>query len=444
MNKANIRSSKGPIMPARFLALTFLLAIVSTSFAQHKRATRNETILYVWASDQAHVAPDFLAVIDFDQASWTYGSVITTVPLPPPGNVGNEPHHCHLSADNRILACGGLLSLLKGQNGIFFFDVTEARHPRFLMSTKALDSSITDDFFPLPEGGFLITQMGSATGESPGRVAEFDGRLRFVGNHFGRVSMFRELPSEPPLDGFNPHGIAVRPEMNLMLTADFILPSSTLAGSAGPVLRNTVRVWDYNARTITNTIRVLAPDGSPALGLMDVKLLPGDPNSVGYTIGMFDGFVYRIDPKQGTATPAFDLATVTPHVDSPVRGGMGQIMATPKSGDRLIFGLFGTGQLVMLDATDRSNLRQVPGAVVSFGKDAGPHNLELTEDDSRLVVADYFLNEDDAGIIHFDGDHKVRVVKVTRDSLEEDERFKLDFNTAFPTGPARPHGIAMK
>ena len=137
----------------------------------------------------------------------------------------------------RILACGGLLSVLKGQNGIFFFDVTNARHPRFLMSTKALDSSITDDFFPLPEGGFLITQMGSATGGAPGRVAEFDGRLHFVANHFGRASLFEERPAEPPLDGFNPHGIDVRPDLNLMLTADFILPGSTLAGSSGPVLR---------------------------------------------------------------------------------------------------------------------------------------------------------------------------------------------------------------
>jgi selenium-binding protein 1 len=430
-------------MQTRFLVFTLIFVTALTSFAQRRRV-KDETILYVWASDQAHLAPDFLAVIDFDEASWTYGSVITTVPLPPPGNTGNEPHHCHLSADKRILACGGLLSLLKGQNGIFFFDVTDARHPRFLMSAKALDSSITDDFFPLPEGGFLITQMGSATGEAPGRVAEFDGRLRFVGNHFGRVSLFSELPSEPPLDGFNPHGISVRPDLNLMLTGDFVLPSSTLTGSAGPVLRNTVRVWDYNARKITNTIRVLTPDGSPALGMMDVKLLPGDPNGTAYTIGMFDGFIYKIDSRNGTAAPAFDLAALTPHIETEVRGGMGQIMATPASGDRLIFGLFGTGQVAMLDATDRAKLRQIPGAIVSFGKDAGPHNLELTEDDSRLVVVDYFLNEDDGGIIHFEGDHKVHVLKVTHDSLAEDERFKLDFNTAFPTGPARPHGVAMK
>ena len=429
-------------MLTRFFTL-LLMCGTSISFAQHQRS-KDESILYVWASDEAHKTPDFLAVIDFDQTSWTYGKVITTVPIPPPGNFGNEPHHCHLTANKRILGCGGLLSLLKDQNGIFFFDVSDARHPRFLMSTRALDSSITDDFFPLPEGGFLITQMGSASGEAPGRVAEFDGRLRFVGNHFGKMSLFRELPTEPPIDGFNPHGIAVRPELNLMLTSDFILPSSTLTGSAGPVLRNTVRVWDYNERKITKTIRLTAPDGSPALGMMDVKLLPTDPTGTGYTIGMFDGFIYKLNPMLGTAEPAFDLTSITPHIDSPVRGGMGQIMATPQRGDRLIVALFGTGQVAMLDATDRSKLRQVPGAIMSFGKEAGPHNIELTDDDSRLVVVDYFLNQGDAGLIHFDGDHRVRVLKVSRNSLVEDERFQLDFNTAFPSGPARPHGIAMK
>jgi 56kDa selenium binding protein (SBP56) len=427
--------------------LSFCLALAGAAapnaVAQHG-GSKPETVLYVWASDQAHRAPDFLAVVDFDENSTTYGKVLNTVPLPPPGNIGNEPHHCHLSADKNVLACGGLLSLLKGQNGIFFFDVSSARNPRFLLSAKAVESSITDDFFPLTEGGFLITQMGSASGEAPGRVAEFDGQLHFVANHFGPVTLFQEWPSAPPLDGFNPHGISARPDLDLMMTADFILPSSTLAGSAGPVLRGSVRIWDYKARKITKTVELLSPDGGPALGTMDVKMLPRDPLGTAYTAGMFDGHIYRIDPLTGTGKAAFDLSTVTPHVDTPVKGGMGQILATPQSGDRLIFGTFMAGQVVMLDTTDRVNLKQVPGAIVSFGANAGPHNVVLTDDDSRLVVSDYFLNEDDQGIIHFEGDHKVRVVKVTHDSLTEDTRFQLDFNTAFPTGPARPHGLAMK
>jgi len=144
---------------------------------------RAEKTLYIWAGDADRARPDFLAVIDFDEGSPHYGRVLRTVPVPPPGNVGNEPHHCHLSSDKSILACGGLLSVLKGQKGIFFFDVSNARHPEFLFSTAAPNSSVTDDFLPLPEGGFLITQMGSATGAAPGRVAEFDRHLQLVAEY---------------------------------------------------------------------------------------------------------------------------------------------------------------------------------------------------------------------------------------------------------------------
>jgi selenium-binding protein 1 len=176
---------------------------------------------------------------------------------------------------------------------------------------------------------------------------------------------------------------------------------------------------------------------------MDVKMLPKDPFGTGYTAGMFDGHIYAINPVTGTGVPAFDMATVRPQVKTDVSGGMGQIMATPQSGDRLIIGMFQAGQIALLDTTERTNLKQV--AVMSVGPaNSGPHNLMLTGDDSRLVVCDYFLNEDDAGIIHFEGDHKVHVVQVTHNSLTLDPRFKLDFNTAFPSGPARPHGIAMK
>lgn len=402
----------------------------------------NEKTLYIWAGDQAHVAPDFLAVINFDEESADYGKVIKTVPLPPPGNVGNEAHHCHLNSTGKILGCGGLLSVLKGQNGIFFFDVSEARNPRFLFSSKAVESAITDDFLPTEGGGFLISQMGSATGGAPGRLAEFDGQLHFVANHFGGISFFEEWPKVPPVDGFNPHGISARPDLNVMMTADFILPSSTLTGSASPTLRGSVRIWDYKKRKIMNTID-LVWSGGPAQGTMDVKMLPKDPFGIGYTAGMFDGHIYEINPYAGTAVVAFDMATITPHVTTDVGGGMGQIMATPQSGDRLLISMFQSGQVSMLDTTNRTNLQQL--SVVTLGPiNSGPHNIVLSGDDSRLVVTDYFLNEDSAGLIHLEGDHKVHVVKVTHDTLTEDTRFHLDFNTAFPTGPARPHGIAMK
>ena len=388
------------------------------------------TTLYVWASDQARVAPDFLAVIDFDRRSPGYGSVLRTVPVPPPGNIGNEAHHCHTSVDQNILACGGLLSLLKSQNSMFFFDISNARYPKFLFSTRAANSSITDDFLPLPGGGFLVTNMGSATGGAGGRVVELDKHLRLVA----------EYPSTSPADGgFNPHGIDADFSRNMLVTSDFINPVTTLNVFTGDVqLRSSLRFWDLRERRITRT--VVLPDQA---GTMDVKLIPGDPHGRAVTANMFTGLVYSVDPTDGSFVQAFDCQTIVPHVEVPVRGGMAQLLAMPRSGKRMIFGLFQAGQVGMLDITNPKQFAQV--SVVSFGKDTGPHSVHLTHDDKRLVVTDYFLNEDDFGKIHFEGDHKVHVLNVTDDALTVDPAFQvIDFNTAFKTGPARPHGMGMK
>jgi selenium-binding protein 1 len=97
----------------------------------------------------------------------------------------------------------------------------------------------------------------------------------------------------------------------------------------------------------------------------------------------------------------------------------------------------------MLDITDPAHFTQV--SVVSLGSDVGPHSIHLTHDDKRLVVTDYFLDEGDAGKVHLDGDHKVRVLDVSENGLTVSPTFQVvDFNTAFATGPARPHGIGIK
>jgi hypothetical protein len=420
---------KGSVKIIAF-ACAAALSAAAAAFAanEHENRGKPAKTLYIWAGDQARSAPDFLAVVNFDEDSDQYGKVVRTIPIPPPGNIGNEPHHCHLSADKNTLACGGLLSLLRGQHGIFFFDVSEPREPRFLFAASAPLSSITDDFYPLPQGGFLITQMGSATGGSPGRVAEFDKNLQLV----------REWPDTPPADGFNPHGISARPELNLMVTSDFIDPASTLNVVPGdPILRGAIRVWDLDKRNIVRTVQI-----SDAIGTMDVRLIPGDPLGRAFTAGMFDGFVYLVDTRAGTARKVFDCEAIVPHIEVPVRGGMTQILAMPESGDRLIFASFQAGQVGMLDVSDPDH--PVQSGIVNLGVGAGPHDIGLTDDDKRLIVTDYFLNEDGFGKIHFEGDHKVHVIKVHKNKLELDTRFQLDFNTAFPTGPSRPHGMESK
>ena len=91
--------------------------------------------------------------------------------------------------------------------------------------------------------------MGSHTGGTPGRVAEFDKNLRLVG----------EWAAQPPEHDFNPHGISARPDLNLMVTSDFMMPASSLNVVPGdPLLRGIIRVWDFQTDQLCERSRFRA------------------------------------------------------------------------------------------------------------------------------------------------------------------------------------------
>jgi DNA-binding beta-propeller fold protein YncE len=263
--------------------------------------------------------------------------------------------------------------------------------------------------------------MGGAEGHHPGRVAEFDSRRKLVAEH----------PAEPPADGFNPHGISARPDVNLMVTSDFVCPSTTLHAVPGGLdFRGSVRVWNFKERKILRTVTLPRASGS-----IDIRLIPRDPKKRAYTAGMTDDTLYLVDTRRGTAKAVFDFRTIA-------SGGWPQLMRMTRNGRRLFISMNMAGKIAMLDTSDPERPRLV--TVLDLGKGSGPHYIALTRDEKRLVITDYFLNEDDAGKVHAEGDHKVHVATVSENALVLDPRFQLDFNTAIATGPARPHGVAFK
>src|SRR5215471_17768315 len=140
-------------LPLAFTATLVLAASAANSvMAFDKRA---EDTLLVWAGDQARKAPDFVAVIDFDRDSPRYGKVLRTVPLPPLLRSPREPHHLGVSHDGRTLALGGLLSIMTDGNEVFFFDISDRRHPAFIKPNNPPNAPISDDFDALSTGGFL-------------------------------------------------------------------------------------------------------------------------------------------------------------------------------------------------------------------------------------------------------------------------------------------------
>src|SRR5271155_3799501 len=398
---------------------------------EFERGDRSENTLIIWAGDKAHVAPDFVTVVDFEERSPSYGKVLKTVPLTGPSAIGNEPHHVGLSADGKTFAVGGLLSVLRAQDQVFFFDVSQPRNPQFIRSDNPPHASIADEFDSLSNGGFLATFMGSPDGANPGRLVEYDAHQNFV----------QAWPLDPPADGFDPHGLAIDEAHNLILTSDFVCPLHSLVPGGGEViLRGTVRVWDFKNRSIIRKIVVGDPE-NPS-GTIDVGLIPGDRQLRAFTAGMADNKLYLIDTQHGTATPVYDFAPFAV-ADAPT---WPQLFRITNDGTRLFITLNyagNAGKVVQFDISNPEHPKVL--SFVDLGPGSGPHYLKLTKDEKRLVVSDYFLVEDlvPAGVVKAEGDHKVHVIQVSPDRITLDPRFDLDFNRDISTGPARPHGFVF-
>jgi hypothetical protein len=403
-----------------------------SSHGELEHGARGQNTLIVWAGDEAHTHPDFITVVDFDPHSPYYGKVLSTVPLTGPSAIGNEPHHVGLSADGKTFVVGGLLSVLRGQDQVFFFDVSHPREPQFIRSDNPPGASIADEFDSLSNGGFFGTFMGSPDGANPGRLVEYDAHQQFV----------QAWPLDPPADGFDPHGLAIDEARNLIVTSDFVCPLHTLLVPDGGevILRGTVRVWDFAKRSIVRTI-VVGDPANPS-GTIDVGLIPGDRHLRAFTAGMADNKLYLIDTQHGTATPVYDFGPFA----VPNAPTWPQLFRITNDGTRLFITLNyagNAGKVVQFDISNPEHPRIL--SYVDLGPGSGPHYLKLTKDEKRLVVSDYFLVEDlvPAGVVKAEGDHKVHVFEVGRDQIRLDPRFDLDFNRDISTGPARPHGFVF-
>jgi hypothetical protein len=67
----------------------------------------------------------------------------------------------------QVLGVGGFNSWRYNQPSMYFFDVgSNPAKPSYIKSISPKLGAITDDFFRLPNGGFLVSLMGSTEGEA--------------------------------------------------------------------------------------------------------------------------------------------------------------------------------------------------------------------------------------------------------------------------------------
>lgn len=82
-------------------------------------------------------------------------------------------------------------------------------------------------------------------------------------------------------ENFNPHGLTVDWQKNVILTSDFIVPLSILKPTLGKVSDNTLRLWNLSARKIISTITI------PNVGHFAVRRLEYNTNSFHFRVAVY-------------------------------------------------------------------------------------------------------------------------------------------------------------
>ncbi|MBG0851756.1 hypothetical protein I2W78_07840 [Streptomyces spinoverrucosus] len=228
--------------------------------------------LLAWAGPSKQPAPDFLAVIDAEPKSPTYGDVVNTVTMGP--GTGNEPHHLQYMwhKGDRIYA-GGILS-----DTTFVFDTRALPAVRLVGVNTPAETpcgTLPDAYQVLSDGTAYGTYMGGpdvsgpctyTNGEvrvgngaagSPGEIVRIgkDGRtlaeIPAATEDGESAEQCGNVPQLPAASCSNPHGLAVREDLDIMVASDFaearnfMTPDSPLREE---LARQTVRVFDIKDR----------------------------------------------------------------------------------------------------------------------------------------------------------------------------------------------------
>ncbi|KAK8912480.1 hypothetical protein VCV18_012443 [Metarhizium anisopliae] len=367
------------------------------------------------AGDNNH--KDFLVTVSLDDD--TFGTIIHISDVP---TSGNSPHHLGTSLDGKTLVGGGLLSLLKTQDTAFYWDSSDPYHPKFAHSNRALLSSITDEIRAKPEGGFLITYMGSAVGSSPGRLVETDAKGNIIHEWPEDVEGTLNILGEQ----FTPHGLSVDFKNNVILTSDFVVPLSILkpVSALGIQKANTLRLWELDSRKIISTIQI--PHGG---GIQDVKFIPGNKESAALATAVNPGQVWIIYPfrkdangKQGVAELFYDLG-------DKAKDSVAIYSDISDDGKLAYFTLTLGNHVAALDISDLNNVKRLdnPDETQPI---IGPHYVKISPDKKNLLVTGYFVQAGDISVLNTPGDYKGHWIDILPDGSLNFNR-TIDFENIF-------------
>jgi selenium-binding protein 1 len=420
-----------------------------------------ETVAYIPAiyAGTEIKKPDYLATVDVDPKSKTYGSVISRLDMP---NIGDELHHfgwnacssCHgeEGKHRRFIILPGI-----GSGRIHIVDTEDERAPKMHKVIEAeeiakkTNLSAPHTCHCLADGNIIISMLGDAAGEGPGGFLLLDSEFNVAGRWENNLAGMK----------FS-YDYWYQPRHNVMVSSEWGAPNTVSQGfnlddvKAGKY-GSQIHFWDWEKRVIDQTIDF----GEEGMIPLEVRF-HHDPDSVhgfvGAALSSTMWHWFKDEKKPDSKWEAKKVISVDPIETEgwpfPVPGLITDLVLSMD--DRfLYFSNWLHGDLRQYDVSDPANPKLTGqvwlGGVI--GKTAecqgkplggGPQMLQLSLDGKRLYVTNSLYSPWDNQFypkMAKEGSYLLQLdCDTEQGGLKLNEDFMVDFG-AEPGGAARAHEI---
>jgi hypothetical protein len=391
---------------------TLLLGVLTAAAA---RAGGASDLLYVWAWDKDKRHSDFLAVIDVEEGSRSYGQVVQSLAV---GVVGGAHHVEHQMADPEQLFVN---SFSAGRS--FIMDMSRPRAPEVAASFDSVGPfAYPHSFERLDNGNVLATfQRGAEQPEETGGLVELDSDGNLVRGSSAANSIDPEL---------RPYSLAPLPEIDRVV--------STSADMAGERTGRSIQVWRLSDLELLHTILLPAgPRGDENQNPSEVRALRDGQSVIATT---FKCGMYLVEDI--ASEPRVSFLRSFPW--SPVGDDDTDCNLPVRLDDFWVQTIGTTGSLVVLDVADPRHPNIV--SEYSFGVDARPHWISLEPEGDRIVMTGGGTLS--GGVVLLRIDRKTGQSSLVEQFRSPGEEFGLSFDReSWPhgaSGPAHAHGAVFR
>ena len=195
-------------MPRFLFAYALVFCVINVPVqSQEQKTPPPGHYLFAWSGDAARKGNDFLAVIDADPASPSYGHLVTTV--------ATDQQTMYVHHTEYTMPASGMLFANDHDAGrTFIFDVRDPLHPKVATSfTDMAGYMHPHSFLRLPNGHVLATFQHAHHGQSEGHIGASGGLVE-IDDQGNVIRASSNADPAFPDALLTPYGLVVLPELD--------------------------------------------------------------------------------------------------------------------------------------------------------------------------------------------------------------------------------------